>query len=92
LGNPRLIHGKVAATPQSIARIQAAINSLEKEKKETAEILSKAKQAIRKTSLRKFADQAEIDSPNLYNTITGKRRPSAEMLAKLQRILMKMNN
>jgi hypothetical protein len=28
----RVMNGKVAATPQSIARLQAAINTLEKEK------------------------------------------------------------
>jgi len=86
----RLITGKVAATPQSIARFQAAINTLENEKIETAEILSKAKQAIRKTSPRKFAAQAEIDPTNLNKTISGERRPSAEMLAKLQQVLMKI--
>jgi DNA-binding phage protein len=87
--NDRLDH---CATPEAIARLQAAINALEKEKKETAETLSKAKQAIRKTSLRKFAEQAGIDSANLYNTIAGKRRPSAEILAKLQLALMKIED
>jgi len=37
-----LICEKVAATPQAIARLQAAINTLENEKKETAETLSRA--------------------------------------------------
>jgi len=45
----RLISGKVAATPHSIARLQAAINALEKEKRETAEILSRARQASQKS-------------------------------------------
>jgi len=88
----RLLSGKVAATPQAIAKLQAAINDLEKEQQETAEILSKAKQAIRKTSLRKFAAQAGIDSTNLNKTIKGKRRPSPETLAKLQLALMKLND
>jgi hypothetical protein len=50
-----LICGKVVATPQSIARLQAAINTLEKEKKETAETISRARQAIKKIGLLKFA-------------------------------------
>jgi transcriptional regulator with XRE-family HTH domain len=83
----RLICGEVAATPQSIARLQSAINTLEKEKQETAETLSRAKQASQKLGLRKFASQAGIDPANLYKTLMGKRRPSAESLAKLQHIL-----
>jgi transcriptional regulator with XRE-family HTH domain len=83
----RLIRGHVAATPQSIARLQSAINTLEKEKQETAETLSRAKQASQKLGLRKFASQAGIDPANLYKTLMGKRRPSAESLAKLQHIL-----
>jgi len=82
----------ITATPQAIAKLQAAINDLVKEKKETAETILKAKQAIRKTSLRKFAAQAEIDPTNLNKTISGERRPSAEMLAKLQSVLMKIDD
>jgi hypothetical protein len=65
----RLLSGKVAATSQAIARLQAAINALEKEKKETPEILSRAKQTIQKgkISLRKFSTQAGID-PQIYPT------------------------
>ena len=83
---------KVAATPQSIARLQAAINAIEKEKKETAETLSRAKQAIQKgkISLRKFAAQAGIDPANLNKTLMGKRSPSAQTLKKLLKILAEM--
>jgi transcriptional regulator with XRE-family HTH domain len=87
----RLICGEVAATPQSIARFQSAINALEKEKQEAAETLSRARQAIQKNKigLRKFAAQAGIDPTNLYKTLMGKRRPSAETITKLQHILSK---
>jgi transcriptional regulator with XRE-family HTH domain len=90
----RLICGKVAATPQSIARLQAAINTLKTEKQETAETLSRAKQAIQKNKigLRKFAAQAGIDPANLYNAISGKRPASPEMLAKLQSALIKIDD
>jgi DNA-binding phage protein len=73
--------------------LQAAINALEKEKQETAETLSRARQAIQKNKigLRKFAAQAGIDPTNLYKTLMGKRRPSAETLAKLQHILSKLD-
>src|SRR5262245_3345376 len=66
-----LLSGKVVSTPQAIARLQSAINALEKEKQETAEILSRARQAIQKDKIghRKLAVQASIDPPNLYNTI-----------------------
>jgi hypothetical protein len=64
----------VAATPQAIAKLQAAINDLEKEKQETAETLLKAKQASQKIGLRKFAAQAGIDPTNLNKTIKGNRR------------------
>jgi DNA-binding Xre family transcriptional regulator len=89
----RLICGKVTAMPQSIARLQPAINALEREKQETAEILSRARQAIQKNkiSLRKLAAQAGIDTANLNKTLMGKRRPSAEILAKLQQILSKLD-
>jgi DNA-binding phage protein len=83
----RLLLRQVAATPQAIARLQPAINDLEKEKQETAETLSKARQASQKIGLRKFAAQAGIDPANLYKTLTAKRRPSVETLAKLQQIL-----
>jgi len=86
----RLICGEVAATPQSITRLRAAINALEKEKQETAETLSRAKQACRKIGLRKFATQAGIDPTNLNKTLIGKRRPSAETLVKLQVALAKI--
>jgi hypothetical protein len=70
------------------------VNSLEKEKQETAETLSRAKQAIQKNkiSLRKFAAQARIDPANLYNAISGKRPASPEMLAKLQLALIKIDD
>jgi len=89
----RLICGEVAATPQAIARLQAAINDLDKEKQETAETLSRAKKAIQKNKigLRKFAAQADIDPANLYNAISGKRPASPEMLAKLQSALIKID-
>jgi hypothetical protein len=87
----RLICGKIAATPQSIARLQAAINALEKEKKKTAQTLSKARQAIQKIGLRKFAAQAGIDPANLHKTLMAKRRPSPETLAKLQQMLNKLD-
>ena len=88
----RLLSGKVPATPQSIARLQSAINDLENEKKETAEILLKAKQASRKIGLRKFAAQAGIDPTNLNKTIAGKRRPSLATLTKLQSALIKIDD
>src|SRR5262249_17781484 len=88
----RLLSGKVAATPQAIARLQAAINDLEKEKKETAETILKAKQAIQKVGLRKLAAQAGIDPANLYNAIAGKRQLSIETLAKLQSALIKIGD
>ena len=55
----------------------------------TAETLSRAKKAIKKNkiSLRKFASQAGIDPANLYKILMGKRRPSAETLAKLLQML-----
>ena len=92
--NPHLTGGKVAATPQSIARLQAAINTLEKEKQETAETLSRARQAIQKNKidLRKFAAQAELDPANLYNAFTGKRRLSPVTFAKLQSALIKIDD
>jgi DNA-binding Xre family transcriptional regulator len=67
----RLLSGKVAATPQSIARLQAAI---------TAETLSRAKQTIQKgkISLRKFSTQAGIDPANLHTALAGKRPVSVE--------------
>jgi len=80
------------ATPQAIAKLQAAIYDLEKEKKETAETLSRAKQANQKIVLRKFTALAGIDPTNLNKTIAGKRRPSLATLAKLQSALMKLND
>jgi hypothetical protein len=76
---------------QSISRLQAAINALEREKQETAETLSRARQASQKIGLRKFAVQAGIDPPNLYNALIGKRHLSIEMLAKLQQMLSKLD-
>jgi hypothetical protein len=52
--------------PQAIAKLQAAINDLEKEKKEIAETLSRAKQASQKIGLRKLAAQARIAPPISY--------------------------
>jgi hypothetical protein len=57
----RFFYWNVAATPQSIARLQAAINAIEKENQETAEILSGARHACQKIGLRKFATPANID-------------------------------
>jgi hypothetical protein len=88
----RLISGNVAATPESIVRLQAAINILKLEKQETAETLSRARQAIQKIGLRKFAALAGIDPANLYNAISGKRPASPEMLAKLQSALIKIDD
>src|SRR5215475_5504486 len=88
----RLLSGKVAARPQAIARLQAAIKTLEEEKKEAAEIISRAKQASKKIGLRKFAAQAEIDPANLSNIFTGKRRISIEIIAKLQSALITIDN
>jgi transcriptional regulator with XRE-family HTH domain len=86
----RLICGKVATTPQAVARIQTAINTLEKEKKETNEILSRTQEVCRQIGLRRFAQQAGLDPANLIHTLKKKRRPSTEMLAKLQRTLGKL--
>jgi len=68
----RLLSSKVPATPQVIARLQAAINDLENEKKETTETRSRAEQATQKIGLRKFATQAGIDPANLNKAIAGK--------------------
>src|SRR5262245_32962276 len=88
----RLLSGKVAATPQSIAGLQAGINTLEKEKKETEEILSRVDQAIEKIGLRKFAALAGIDHTNLNKSIKGNRRPSLATLAKLQSALIRQRS
>jgi hypothetical protein len=45
-----------------------------------------------KIGLRKFAAQAGIDSANLYHAISGKRRLTADMLAKLQSALIKIDD
>src|SRR5262249_32825109 len=89
----RLLSGKVAATPQAIARLQAGINTLEKEKKETEEILSRVKQTCqkKKISLRNFAAQAGVDPGNLSKALSENRSPSAETLAKLQSALIKID-
>jgi len=80
----------VIATPQIIARLQSAINDLEKEEKEDTETLSIAKRTIQKIGLRKFAALAGIDPTNLNKTIAVKRRPSLSTLDKLRSALMKI--
>src|SRR5262245_19442080 len=94
--NKKAVSIALASPPlpnQSPGRIQDAINDLEKEKRETAETLSRDSQAIQKNKIshRKLAAQAGIDPANLYKTLMGKRHPSAEMLAKLQHILCRLD-
>lgn len=52
-----------------------AVNDLEKEKKETEEILSRVKQACqkKKISLRNFSAQAGIDPGNLSKALSEKK-------------------
>ena len=74
--------------PAALARLRAAMNSLEKEKQDTAEILARAQQASQKIGLRKLAARAGVDPANLSNVLAGKRSHSARMIAQLQRALM----
>jgi hypothetical protein len=87
----RVLTGQVKPTPQSLIRIQRAIEAFRKEEQEKKEILSKAKAISRQIGLRKFATLAGVDAANLSHCLSGNRNLSPSLLDKIQIAVMKFD-
>lgn len=86
----RLLAGRVNVTPQTLKKLQSALERLADKTRQDAEesesLLSVVKShcASEDISVREFARRADVDHGNLIKVLTGKRKASKAILSKLE--------
>jgi transcriptional regulator with XRE-family HTH domain len=78
-------------TPATLAKLYKAVSRLETEAREQGrqvrEVLEAVRTQCRRIGVRQFAKQAKVDAANLAHVLSGRRKPSQMMLAKLEAAL-----
>ena len=85
------LHGDKELDSATLAKLSRAVSRLEAVDREQAEYVQKLLEAVRERcqhiGIRKFATRAGVDGTNLARVLSGRRKPSQTMLAKLGIIL-----
>jgi transcriptional regulator with XRE-family HTH domain len=83
-------------TPATLAKLYRAVSRLERQASEEVEHVQEVLDAVRRrcrlAGVREFARRAGVDGANLAKVLSGHRKPSQAMLAKLEAALARIPN
>ena len=86
-----IVCGEWKPTTTTLAKLYWAVSQLESACREQAEYTQKVLDAVRRycqrVSVRRLANEADMDGANLAHVLSGRRKPSRAMLAKLEAAL-----
>jgi transcriptional regulator with XRE-family HTH domain len=86
-----ILSGKRRPTPATLAKLYRALPRLEQEASEEPELVREVLEGVKRRcqliGVRRFAKRAGVDAANLAKVLSGRRRPSQAMLAKVQAAL-----